>query len=75
MGMRPSKGSFLSTLGRHVAATELTPMPARHLHPERREVDIFLEEVDERVTAPLASKKVSNYAFDWVNPPANVYIY
>src|SRR5882757_5608139 len=60
MGKRPSKDSFLSTLGKRVAATQLTPTSAQPLHPERREVYIVSEEEDEREPAPQASKKVSN---------------
>jgi len=60
MGKRPSKDSFMSTLGKRVAATQLTPTSVQPLHPERRVVYIFLEEEDEHEPAPLASKKVSN---------------
>jgi hypothetical protein len=60
MGKRPSKDSFTSTLGKRVAATQLTPTSAQPLHPERQEVYIVSEEEDEREPAPLASKKVSN---------------
>jgi len=60
MGKRPSEDSFTSTLGKRVAATQLTPTSAQHLHPERWEVYIVSEEEDERQPAPLASKKVSN---------------
>ena len=64
MGKRPSKDSFTSTLGKRVAATQLTPTSAQPLHPERREVYIVSEEEVEREPAPLASKKVSNSAFE-----------
>jgi hypothetical protein len=64
MGKRPSNDSFTATLGKHVTATQLTPTSAQPLHPERREVYIVSEEEDEREPAPLASKKVSNYAFE-----------
>ena len=60
MGKRPSKDSFTSTLGKRVAATQLTPTLAQPQHPERREVYIVLEGEDKREPAPLASKKVSN---------------
>jgi len=60
MGKQPSKDSFTSTLGKRVAATQLTPTSAQPLHPERQEVHIVTEEEDEREPAPLASKKVSN---------------
>jgi len=60
MGKRPSKDSFTSTLGKRVAATQLTPTLAQPPHPEHREVNIVSEEEDERKPAPLASKKVSN---------------
>ena len=63
MGKRPSKDSFTSTLGKRVAAIQLSPTSAQPLHPERREVYIVLEEEDEREPAPLASKKVSNSPF------------
>jgi hypothetical protein len=58
MGKRPSKDSFTSTLGKRVAATQLTPTSAQPLHPERREIYLVSEEEDERELAPLASKKV-----------------
>jgi len=60
MGKRPSKDSFTSTLGKQVAATQLSPTLALPLQPERREVYIVSEEEDEREPAPLASKTVSN---------------
>jgi len=60
MGKRPSKDSFTSTLGKQVAATQLTPALAQPLHPESREVYIVSEGEDEREPAPLAFKKVSN---------------
>jgi len=60
MGKRPSKDSFRSTLGKRVAATQLTPTSAQPLHPERQEVYIVSEQEEEREPAPLASKKVSN---------------
>jgi len=59
MGKLPSKDSFTSTLGKRVAATQLTATSAQPLHPEHGEVYILLEEEDERRAAPLASKKVS----------------
>ena len=64
MGKRPSQDSFKSTPGKRVAATQLTPTSALPLHPECREVYIVSEEEDEREPAPLASKKVSNQAFE-----------
>jgi len=64
MGKWPSKDSFTSTLGKRVAATQLTPMSAQPLHAERLEDYIVSEEDDEREPAPLASKKVSNSAFE-----------
>jgi len=60
MGNQPSKDSFTSTLGKLVAATQLTPTSARPLHPEHREVYIVSEEENEFEPAPLASKKVSD---------------
>jgi len=60
LGKRPSKDFFTSTLGKRVAATQLTPTLVLPLHPERLEVYIVSEEEDEREPAPLASKKVSN---------------
>ena len=36
MGKRPSKDSFMSRLGKRVAATQLTPTLVQPLHPERR---------------------------------------
>jgi hypothetical protein len=60
MGKRPLKDSFTSTLGKRVAATQLTPTSAQPLYPERREVYIVSEEEDEREPSPLASKKISN---------------
>jgi hypothetical protein len=64
MGNRTSKDSFMSTLGKRVAATQLTPTSAQRLHPEHWEVYIVSEEEDECEPAPLGSKKVSNYAFE-----------
>ena len=58
MGQRPSKDSVTSTLGKLVAATQLTPTLAKPLHPERREVHIVSEEEYEREPALLPSKKV-----------------
>jgi len=60
MGKRPSKASFTSTLGKRVAATQLTPTSEQPLHPERQQVYIVSEEEDEHEPAPLASKKISN---------------
>jgi len=60
IGKRPSKDSFTSTLGKRVAATQLTPKSSQPLDPELREVYIVSEEEDEREPAPLASQKVSN---------------
>jgi len=45
------------------------------LHAEYWEVYIVLEEADKREPAPKASRKVFDYAFEWLNPPANVYIW
>jgi hypothetical protein len=64
MGERPSKDSFMSRLGKRVAATQLTPLSAKPLHPECREVHIILEEEDEHEPALLAFKKVSNDGFE-----------
>jgi len=61
---RPSKDSFTAILGKRLSATQLTPMAARPLHPERQEVYIVSEEEDERQPAPLASKQVCNQAFE-----------
>jgi hypothetical protein len=74
MGKRPSKDSSTSILGNGVAANQLAPTVAQPLHPEHREVNKVSEEEDEPEPTLLASKKVSNYAFEWLNPPANVYI-
>jgi len=60
MGKWPSKDSFTSTLGKRVAATQLTPTSAQPLYPEHQEVYIVSEEEHEREPALLASKKVSN---------------
>jgi hypothetical protein len=60
MGKWPSKDSFTSTLGKRVAATQLTPMSAQPLYPEHWAVYIVSKEENEREPAPLASKKVSN---------------
>jgi hypothetical protein len=60
IGKHQSKDLFTSTLGKQVAATQLTPTSAQPLHPECREVCIVSEEVDEREPAPLASKNVYN---------------
>jgi len=75
MGKPPSKDSFMSTLGKRVAATQSTPAWEQPLHPESQEVFIVSEEVDDPERALLASKMVSDYAFQWLNPPTNVYIY
>jgi len=57
----PSKDSFMSTLGKRVAATQLTSTSAKPLHPEHREVSIASEEEeDEFDPAPLTPKKVSD---------------
>ena len=58
MGKLPSKDSFTSTLGKLVAATQLTPTSVQPLHPEHREIYLVLEEEDKRELALLASKKV-----------------
>jgi len=55
MGKRPSKDSIMSTLGKQVAAMQLTPTQAQPLQSERRELYIVSEEEDERKPAPLAS--------------------
>jgi len=60
MGKQPSKDSFMSTLGKEVAATLLTPTSAQPLHPEGWEIYIVSEEQDECEPAPLASNKVSD---------------
>ena len=60
MGMHPSRDSFMSTLGKQVAVTQLTPTLVQPLHPQCWEFNIVLEEEDEREPAQLASKKVSN---------------
>jgi len=74
MGKWASQDSFTSTLGKHGVATYLTPTSVRPLHSESWEVYIVSEEEDEREPAPLASQKISDYAVEWLNPPANVYI-
>ena len=60
MGKQPSKDLFTSTIGKRVAAAQLTSRSAQPLHPERWEVYIVSEEEDQRQPAPLASKKVSD---------------
>jgi len=60
IGQRPSKDSFMSTLGKQVAASRLTSTSAQPLHSERLEVYDVWEEEDEHKPAPLESKKVSN---------------
>jgi hypothetical protein len=64
MGNRLANDSFTSILGKRVAATRLTPMSVQPLHPGCWEVYIVLEKEVEHVSAPLASKKVSNAAFE-----------
>ena len=63
-GKRLSNDSFMSTLGKRVAATQIPPTSARHLHSVRREVYIVSEGEDESEPAPLASKKLSDHAFE-----------
>jgi len=75
LGKRPWDDSFTSTLGKWVAATRLMPMSAQLQHPERRGVYIVLQQQDERDAVLQASKKVSEWAFEWLDPPSNVYIY
>jgi len=60
MRKRTSKDSFKSTLGKRVAATQITSTSAQPRHPERQEAYIVSEEEDARELAPLPSKKVSN---------------
>jgi len=48
----------MSTLGKGVAATELTPVLARPQYPESWAVYIVSEEENQCEPAPLASKKV-----------------
>jgi hypothetical protein len=60
----PSKDSFTSTLGKQVEANKLFAKSVLPLHPEHREVYIVSEEEDQRKPALLASKKVSNQAFE-----------
>jgi len=74
IGKRPSTDSFMSTLGKWVVATQWTSMSVQPLKSERGEVYIFPEEEDESELVPLASMKVSNEAFQWLNPPAKIYI-
>jgi len=64
MGKQPSNDSFTSTVGKLVAATQLTSSLEQPLHPERREVHIVSEQEDEREPAPLASKNASKSAFE-----------
>jgi len=64
MWKRPSKHSFLSTLGEQVTATQLTLMSAQPLRPEGQEVYIVSEEEDEREPVSLASKTVSDSAYE-----------
>jgi len=58
MGKQPSRDSFTSTLGKQVAASQLTPTSAQPLHPEYWEVYIVSEEENQCKPAPLASKQV-----------------
>jgi len=60
MHKQPSKDSFMSTLGKHVSATQLTAISVQPLHAECWEIYTMLEEDDEREPSLLASKK----AFD-----------
>ena len=75
MGKRPLKDSFTSTLGKRVVATQSTPMWAQPIHPEHWEVYNVPEEKNDLEPVPLVSKKVSHSAFEWLNPPTNLYIY
>jgi len=45
------------------------------LHPQRQKVYIVSEEEDQREPLPVSSKQESNEGFEWLNSPANVYIY
>jgi len=63
MGMRPSKDSFMATLGKQVTATQLNTMSVQPLQSERREVFIFSEEEDDCEPVSLASKKLFHSAF------------
>ena len=47
LGKRPSEDSFTSTLGKWVAATQLTLTSAQPLQPERQVIYIVSEEEDE----------------------------
>ncbi|KAF8544585.1 hypothetical protein BDD12DRAFT_872548 [Trichophaea hybrida] len=60
MGKRPSKDSFMSTLEKQVAVTQLPPTLVQTLHPERQEIYLVSEEEDERDLAPLASRERNN---------------
>jgi hypothetical protein len=64
MGKRPSKDSFTVTLGQQVAVTRFTNSSAKPRYPERQEVNIVSNEEDERAPVLLASKMVSDYAFE-----------
>jgi len=60
MGKRRSNNFFLSTLGKRVVATQLTPTSALPLHPERQAIYSVSEEEDEWEPALLALKRVSD---------------
>jgi hypothetical protein len=60
----PSKDSFTSTLAKQDESNKLIAISVLHQQPEHREVYIVSEVEDEREPAPLASKKVSNGAFE-----------
>jgi hypothetical protein len=64
MGQRLSHDSFMSTLGKPVAATQITHTLARPLRPELWEVYISSEANDERDPVPLPSMKVSDQPFE-----------
>lgn len=60
--------------GKRVCTTQLSAIMAQSLHPEHQEVYIDAVTRDEHNPAPLASRKVSDYAYQSLNPPNVVYI-
>jgi len=71
----PVNDSFIWTLRKRVAATQLTHKSAQPLLSPCREVHIVLEEEDEHKPAPLASKKSFDYAFTRSNLPWTLHIH
>jgi len=75
MRKRPSVDYFTRSLGTQVTATELSPTLTEPLYPEYWEGYIFPEEEADCEPALLRSKKVSDEAFEWFDPPTNGCIY